>query len=330
MQKFNRFKKNYKENETPQQAPQSKDNQNYEMIDFCGCKVPKVNSDIIRSDLISMVKDISLKTYQDIKPSDDLNKITHFKYSSNGIRCLLMFVEYQNRMRSYIIDQNNNRVDIICTRFRVTPEIYKGSLFDGELVYSRRGKWLFLINECLMLSGKYQDYNLDKNLLNDSYLSDFVLEIAEMRFNQLYDIEVLKKITQKELSDLDFQIKGFNLYTKKGLNRYKIQLTENSENVNMEQNPEEDNKYNDKIITFACQETFLPDVFQLYLMNENTLQKMDIAHIQSLEMSEKINEEFKKTKQILIDCKYSTKFKKWYPIQINTDKKLPDQVNHCR
>lgn len=308
--KFHKFKKNYRPHEKRNfNAPDMKDTQNYMMEDFCGTKTPFVNSDIIRSDIYNLMKNASLVKYKDLINVE--TPVTHFKFSTDGIHCLLFFTMYQNRMRSYIIHDNK----IICTRFRVTPEIYKGTLLDGELVYTRRGRWVFLVNETIMVENKLISYNLDSDMLGNRYKSDFVLEIAEIRFNTLYQIKDLKSLTTQQLVEMDYQVKGLYLYklTTTSDNYTKIDdryyLTIQHPKKEEIQELEIDSE---KIMRYKLMDTFLPDVFQL-LDGEN---KVGIALIPNIEMSQKINEEFKKKELITVDCKYSKKFKKWYPVNI--------------
>lgn len=311
--KFHKFKKNFRPHEKKNfTAPEVKDNQNYMMEDFCGTKTPFIKSDIIRSDIYNMMKNANKIKYKDLVSLD--TPITHYKLSTDGIHCLLFFTMYQNRMRSYIITSNDNK--IICTRFRVTPEIYKGSLFDGELVYTRRGRWVFLINEALMIENKLVSYNLDTNILGDRYKSDFVLEIAEIRYNQLYPLSNLKSLTTQELVEMDYQVKGLYLYKlSKNVEYTKIDdryyLTIQIPN---KEEPEEETQEidSDKVMKYQMTDTFLPDVFQLL----DGSSKIGIAYIPNLEISQKINELFKKKEILTAECKYSKKFKKWYPIKV--------------
>lgn len=311
--KFHKYKKNYRPNEKRSfNAPDIKDTQNYVMNDFCGTKTPFVNSDIIRSDIYNLMKTASLIKYKDLLNLD--TQVTHFKYSTDGIHCLLFFTTYQNRMRSYIIHESDNK--IICTRFRVSPEIYKGTLLDGELVYTRDGKWVFLVNETIMLENKLVSYNLDADMLGNRYKSDFVLEIAEIRFNKLYSLNELKRLTTQELVEMDYQVKGLYLYKLTTTNDNYIKIDDRYyltiQTPKKEEEEISDNIDSDKVVRYKLMDTFLPDVFQL--LDGET--KIGIAFIPNIEMSQKINEGFKKKEILTVDCKYSKKFKKWYPIKV--------------
>ena len=311
--KFHKYKKNYRPHEKRSfNAPDMKDTQNYIMNDFCGTKTPFVNSDIIRSDIYNLMKNASLIKYKDLLNVE--TQVTHFKYSTDGIHCLLFFTTYQNRMRSYIIHEGENK--IICTRFRVSPEIYKGTLLDGELVYTRRGRWVFLVNETIMIENKLVSYNLDSDMLGNRYKSDFVLEIAEIQFNKLYPINELKSLTTQQLVEMDYQVRGLYLYKLTTTSDNYIKIDDRYyltiQTPKKEEDEIEDNIDSEKVIRYKLTDTFLPDVFQL--LDGET--KIGIAFIPSIEISQKINEAFKKKEILIVDCKYSKKFKKWYPIKI--------------
>lgn len=78
---------------------------------------------------------------------------------------------------------------------------------------------------------------------------------------------------------------------------------------------EEEKKMN---INCKIKSTDIPDIFNLYILDMDKKEfNIGIAHIQTLEESKYINELFNKNvdnKDIIIQCEYYHKFKKWKPI----------------
>jgi hypothetical protein len=167
-----------------------------------------------------------------------------------------------------------------------------------------------------MIENKLVSYNLDSDMLGNRYKSDFVLEIAEIQFNKLYPINELKSLTTQQLVEMDYQVRGLYLYKLTTTSDNYIKIDDRYyltiQTPKKEEDEIEDNIDSEKVIRYKLTDTFLPDVFQL--LDGET--KIGIAFIPSIEISQKINEAFKKKEILIVDCKYSKKFKKWYPIKI--------------
>lgn len=300
---FSRYKKAYHPAVNTYKPPvkQEEREQNYVMVDFCGCKVPEVNSENYYKE-ISKSYDINNK--YELLTNDIQLKNSKFKLMSNGLKSSLIFTTFQNRMRSYLLDPTTKKPRLICTRFRMDESIYTGSILEGELLFSRKGEWIFLINEIHKLKGKEIKDTLQSDLLNDDYLSDPVLQIAELVINPLLTYQELKQLNFDTLIKKDYQITGFYIYHNSGKKYiYSIYKTEETKEIKEE-----------KVLTLR--DTNLPDVYQIY---DNDVKK-DIAYIPDIKISLILSNYFLNNpdkKEINALCKYSDKFKKWYPVSLH-------------
>lgn len=91
---------------------------------------------------------------------------------------------------------------------------------------------------------------------------------------------------------------------------------------------------NDEIILrFKISSTETPDIFNLYILNDKKYLFYGLAHIQTLKVSRFIKKIFKNhddnTKDIIVNCKYCLKFKKWEPISISENKKA-DTIKYLK
>ena len=68
--------------------------------------------------------------------------------------------------------------------------------------------------------------------------------------------------------------------------------------------------------------TLKPDVYELYLKDEDNLIKMGTALVQHTTLSHKLYSYFENKDQldeVKVECKYSDQFKKWIPMNITND-----------
>ena len=74
--------------------------------------------------------------------------------------------------------------------------------------------------------------------------------------------------------------------------------------------------------TFRIMKTMKPDVYDLYLMKEDSLIKIGIALCQTTLLSHSLLSWFQDKdydSEILVECKYNEFFKKWEPISLSDD-----------
>ena len=65
-----------------------------------------------------------------------------------------------------------------------------------------------------------------------------------------------------------------------------------------------------------------PDVYELYLKDEDNLVKKGIALVQTTKLSHKLFSFFKDKDQlseVKVECVYNDNFKKWVPIKLSQD-----------
>ena len=68
--------------------------------------------------------------------------------------------------------------------------------------------------------------------------------------------------------------------------------------------------------------TMKPDVYDLYLMKDDSLIKSGIALVQNTQLSHTLLSWFQDKdydSEILVECKYNEYFKKWEPISLSDD-----------
>ena len=75
-----------------------------------------------------------------------------------------------------------------------------------------------------------------------------------------------------------------------------------------------------KNMNFVLIKTDISDIYDLYCLKDNELYKYDIALINSLKTSKKLNKLFKSESRLKFYCEYDNIKNKWIPIENNNDK----------
>ena len=78
-------------------------------------------------------------------------------------------------------------------------------------------------------------------------------------------------------------------------------------------------------INFKIVKHSKPEIFELYLRNNEGYYKVDYAYIQTIEHSKMVNDLFKFDDNVVVECEYIEKFKKWKPI-----KKTDNMIDHIK
>ena len=80
------------------------------------------------------------------------------------------------------------------------------------------------------------------------------------------------------------------------------------------------NTNNKKYISFRIIKTVKPDVYELYLFNEQktSIQKHSYASIPDIQTSKWVKELCDSKDECIVECKYNSLFKKWVPIKEGT------------
>ena len=74
-------------------------------------------------------------------------------------------------------------------------------------------------------------------------------------------------------------------------------------------------------LNFKITKTAKPEIYELFLNDHDTLQKICIAHIKNIEMSRYVNDLFSSESDITVECIYNKNFEKWEPLK-QTDKRI--------
>lgn len=294
-------------------------NDNFKNIKICNRYVQEIKSDIIKSDILKLLdSNIYLKKKKviledDIKILKEKNHPVMIEY--NSYRILILLTIYNNRKYCILIDQNiPNKIKMILIKQRFSDNLYNNTLLDCELLLDKRNNWNILIFDIIMLENKIVTESFDKkyeiinNIIENNYVNDKFIQLCNIKKKKVYMFNDLVNLINNNLYNSDYLVSGIIFVTDENylLLNFNNKVYQNN-NQKVETNINKANR------NFEMRITNLPDIFELY--HENN--KIGIASISTLELSELCNSVFKKTNnnKTFFECKYNSQFEKWEPVK---------------
>ena len=172
-------------------------------IKFCSGTGYNLKNDREKSDILKQLfnkynistNDSNFRYFSD-RHLTNLAKYEHLITTlTQGTEYLLYLTFINNEPYSLFIDKKTTSghkfPKIIVTNFRFAEDLYKDTIFDGELVRDYNGKWQFLINDLLVYKGKNQSnkYLFDKikliyKIFNESYINDDNIQLCSLKIKK--------------------------------------------------------------------------------------------------------------------------------------------------
>jgi len=197
--------------------------------------VPKQH-DPYKQSLINFIfnnVNLSKFRYDILQYESDLPKLLQQKYfvSANfsGSNCLLVFCKIRDKYHSFLVDRktlsynvnkiNFDNVKIFNIKVKLDVEIYKGSIFDGIYIQTKKGK-TFVITDVYMFKGNnFTASQIDSKILSvlsylkSNYNYDDPSNTLCLTVNRLYKLDEIETLIKTDIPKLkDFIIKSICFY----------------------------------------------------------------------------------------------------------------------
>ena len=258
--------------------------------------------------------------------SKNLNNPHVFFMKSSGTPYLLFLTQINGVNYGFFIDKKikdgYEYPKIFILPYEFSSELYKGTLFECELIRKRDKSWCIGINDIYHEKG----CSMKKTIIIDrvNKIHDILItEYKETEFTKTCYLFVKKYFDYK---DVKFALNEFapNLgYDIRGL--YFVPLRVDYSNIlfifKKESNPvvvKEPPKKQTKC--FRIMKTMKSDVYELYLSKNDSLMKHGIALVQTTVLSHSLLSWFQGKEfddPTFVECKYNEFFKKWEPISLS-------------
>ena len=301
---------------------------------FCGSTVDNITTNESKGYILNHMSIMcSGKTYQ-----SKYAKLFNERFSKNlrnpHIICLksggtpyFMFLTQINETNyCFLIDkkikEGYDYPKIFILPYQFSSELYKGSLFECELIRKKNKKWCIGINDIYFYCGKNMKktiiidrLNTIHNILTKNYKENNFTNTCPLFIKKYFDYKDINFVMNEFAPQLDYDTRGI----------YFIPLRIDYSNIlyifPKESNPVIMKKETKKITKcFRIMKTMKPDVYDLYLSNGDNIIKQNIALVQTTLLSHTLLQYFENKNyddEILVECKFNDNFKKWEPISLS-------------
>ena len=253
--------------------------------------------------------------------SKNLNNPHIFYLKSSGNPYLLFLTQINDTNYCFLIDKKtNDKYDypkILILPYNFDNELYKGSLFECELIRTKNNKWLLGINDIYYNEGinlKKKNIidrvNILHNILKEKYTESEYSNTCPIFIKEYFDYNKIEYVKNEFIPNLPYSIRGL----------YFIPMRIDYSNM-LYLFPRENKKIIQKSVkkktVFRIMKTMKPDVYELYLKDDDNLIKKGTALVQNIDLSHKLFEYFEnkeQTDEVKVECKFDEKFQKWIPI----------------
>ena len=241
---------------------------------------------------------------------------------------------------------------VIYTHFRFKNQVFNNTLLEGELIKDYNNNWLFLLNDIHSFIGnsckklnKYKRIDRMFNLLKNYYYEDPYINVCPIRIKRFFKKNDIEFMVNEFIPQLKYPINGllFNNYLLNKINilflfpfktdfnlKYKKSNNNNNNNkkkisditsissINSSSSSESIEIINYNIILpFIIRKNKNLGIYNLICYVNKNEKIFGVARINNLDTQELINELLDKNKEknLIMDCKYNKKFKKFVPFQ---------------
>lgn len=295
---------------------------------FCGNHIDNITDNASKKYILEQLNKFTgtswnkayAKVYND-KYSDNLKNPHIFFLKSAGTQYLMFVISIQGNNYCLLIDKRvksgYDYPKIFILPYRFPNEMYQGSLFECELIKEKNSRWSLSVNDTYFLNGLNQKNNSIINRVNKLYelfqsskKSEFY-SICPIFVKKYFDYKDIEYVLNTFIPNLNYDIKGI----------YFVPLRTNYSNILYLFPKDKDFIVSQsKDVVCKIEKTLKPDVYELYLKEGDNYKNLGIALIQTIDMSQLLIQEFKKSKgekDIFVQCRKNEYFNKWEPYKLH-------------
>ncbi len=240
---------------------------------------------------------------------------------SSGTPYLLFCTQINDINYCFLIDKKvkdgYEYPKIFIVHYRFDPDLFKGTLFEVELIRDKEENWCILIGDIYTYSGAtmkntqvHDRINMCIDTLENKYIDDDFCNICPLIIKKYFDIQEIKNIMDDFIPSLPYRIRGFYFVPLKTSYSKILYLLKDNDYKKI-------NSVNKELISFRIIKTVKSDIYELYLHNEqkNNIIKHSYASIQNIDTSRWLKDLIEKKDECIVQCKLNPLFNKWVPIK---------------
>jgi len=206
---------------------------------------------------------------------------------------------------------------IFIVHYRFSPELFQGTLFETELIRDKNQEWSLLLGDIYHNSGSslknvqiHDRMNQCIDIMENKYITDSFCDICPISIKKYFDLNEIRYIFSELIPQLSYRIRGFYFVPLKTSYSKILYIFKDEDYKKV-------NTSNKKYVSFRLIQTVKPDVYELYLFNEQktNIMKHSYASIPDTQTSKWVKELCEKKDECIVECKFNTLFQKWVPIK---------------
>ena len=253
--------------------------------------------------------------------SKNLNNPHILCLKSSGTPYLLFLTQINNTNYAFLIDKKikdgYEYPKIFVVHYRFDSDLFNGTLFEVELTRDKNNEWCLLIGDIYTMAGVslqtvqiHERINHIINIMDNKYINDSFVDICPIFIKKYFDLQEIQTVLNDFIPTLPYRVRGFYFVPLKTSYAKILYLFKDSDYKKV-------NSTNKKFISFRVIQTVKPDVYELYLYNEQktNIQKHSYASIPDIQTSKWVKEFTDNNLDAIVQCKYNPLFKKWTPIK---------------
>lgn len=259
--------------------------------------------------------------------SKNLNNPHIFYLKSSGTPYLLFLTQINSINYAFFIDKKIKEgysfPKIFILPYEFSPDLYKSTLFECELIRKKNKKWCIAINDIYYYCGKNMKktniidrVNKTHEIFETKYKSSEFSNTCPPFIKKYFDYKDVSYVFNEYIPNLNYETRGIYFVPMRVDYSNILYIFKEKDSVKLIEKPEKTTK------CFRIMKTMKPDVYELYGLKSDSLTKIGIALVQTTLLSHSILSWFQGKEfdsEILVECKYDEFFKKWEPISLSDE-----------
>lgn len=307
------------------------DPKNLTRTSFCGKEIDNITCNDMKKYIIDNMKIKTNVSYNhryakiyNSQYSNNLNNPHVICFKTSGTPYLLFCTQINDINYCFLIDKKvkdgYDYPKMFLVHYRFHDELFKGTLFEVELVRDKNQEWFLLIGDIYTRNGQplvtiqiHDRVNQCIDIMENQYKDDSFCDICPIKIKKFFDFKDINYMIHEFIPKLSYRVRGFYFVPLKTSYSKILYLFKDNDykKINLNHNKKK---------SFRIIKTVQPDVYELYIYNEpkTALEKHSYASIPNIKTSKWIKELTDLNENSIVECQYNPMFEKWVPINEGT------------
>lgn len=299
------------------------DPKSFTQTSFCNVMIDNITENTSKKYILEQLEILC----SGMKYNDRYAKIYNDRFSKNlnnpHLICLksignpyLLFITQINSLNyAFLIDKKIKEgyqyPKIFILPYHFKTENYKNhSLFECELIRNKNNQWILSIGDSYYMNGENMKHTniIDRinklhGFFENCLLNGDFNDICRVQIKKYFNYNQINHIMDDFIPKLSYSVRGLYLVPIKKEYSKILYLFQKQQKIKKD------------YLVFRILKTLKPDVYELYLKKDDSIQKEGIALVQNIKMSHLLSLSFQEEKEVYMKCRMNQHFNKWEPFE---------------